>query len=459
MKLFSFYLCLPAIVFQAIFASSSLDREGASLTSKKSDVSKVKKVSKLARRKKLASAKELQAAETGKDYKSKDVMLKENSKSGLLIEVLPKELVQLVADYLEEDNYSVLVSTRSWSFKEAPKIAVDATRLYVLTELEGLKGLSHSLSSSGDERHCVELGDPQWARYDWFSSSYDGRQIFFGHSMKSTFGKLDDKEGSKWLTQSNELEDGGFKRVKFDGESSNAGILSRDGQTLFSYSRVVNPVTQVYQIREKDLDGLMKSELNDVIARAVSGKGNRVMATKQWDKYEIHNVGKDTSNLVCRISTTDFAYICALNEDGSEAAFVLYERANELHIMDVDKVVGDKDDQPAIVKINVPELGKINKLAYDDGNRLHVLHDGGSISFFDSLTKKFILLEIPQEGREIVCSAISPDTNYIALLQKGDREKNGKTNYETIVKRKRDNTYWMHLFGCKVDKRRNVAKS
>ena len=82
--------------------------------------------------------------------------------------------------------------------------------------------------------------------------------------------------------------------------------------------------------------------------------------------------------------------LCALNEDGSEAAFVNGSR-DELRIVDVDKVVGDKVDQSAIVTVKVPEsLGGIYKLVYSDGNKLHVLHRWRQSLALRSIDKELI---------------------------------------------------------------------
>ena len=81
----------------------------------------------------------------------------------------------------------------------------------------------------------------------------------------------------------------------------------------------MNPATRVYQLREEAGKGpaaLMKFEINGE-ARAVSGKGNRIIVeVRKW--FEIHDIGKDASELVCQIDL-GFAHAYALNEDGSEA--------------------------------------------------------------------------------------------------------------------------------------------
>ena len=445
MKPLLLYLCLPAILFQAIFASSSLN-ESASLSSgKKSDGSKPKKATGT-----LIAEKSARPKKHRKARKHKDVLVKEN-RPKLLIDVLPKELVKLVISYFNDDTYPIIVSTYNWLFGKIREIAVDSARLYVLTESEGLKSLSHSFANIKEEEHCLlEFGNSQWFNYWGFNSSHDGQCVFFGYKYKALTNRGEQvKYGSKWLTQINVPEGGSFKHVTFSGESLNTGILSRDGQTLFSYNKGDDsPITCIYQVREeaeKDPVGFMKLVLNGKVL-AISGKGNRVMMKRKW-LLEIHDIGKDTSRLVCQINLAGRGFFGALNEDGSKAAFVTYDA--EVQIVEVDKVVGDKIDQPAIV--TVPELlGCIYRVVYSEEGKLYVHHGGGKVSLFDSSMKKFVLLEAPQEGQKVVGWAISPDTNYIAFIQNCS-EKGKPFTHTTIVKRKLDKADVAYLFGYEAD--------
>ena len=162
MKPLLLYLCLPAILFQAIFASSSLNgsaslskisqdifaRYIASLSSKKTAPFKSRKphskakpaVGKLVCKKKLSKTKKKAQNKRGK---SKDVLVKENE-SKLLIEFLLKELVEIVIGYLD-DTYPIIVSTQNWILDEEPVIAIDSARLYVLTNGKRVKGLDHRI--------------------------------------------------------------------------------------------------------------------------------------------------------------------------------------------------------------------------------------------------------------------------------------------------------------------------
>ena len=140
----------------------------------------------------------------------------------------------------------------------------------------------------------------------------------------------------------------------------------------------MNPITCVYRVREeagKNLIGSIKFKLSGKVL-AVSGIGSRVIVEIP-ENPEINDIGKDASKLVCHFDAADFGYLCALNEDGSEAAFV---NSTELRIVDVGKVAGVKADQPAIVTINDPaSTGWTNQLVYDDGGKLHLLHDGDKV--------------------------------------------------------------------------------
>ena len=461
MKLPRFYLCLLVILIQAIFASSFSNRKDASLSiPKKSSASKLKKVvGKRVKQKKSAKGKKPQGEKLikkkGVRKNSKSVAVVKEDKPMLLIEMLPKVLVKLVIDYFIDINlYPITASTHNWALKGRPIIAVDNARLYVIAESEGLSGLDHSLANmKEDKRRLIEFGGPQWSNYWRFSSSHDGRCISFNHLDEILIDSSGQpKYCTKWFTQSNDREDRRFKRVTFDGEDSKWGVLSRDGQTLCSYSYMPYPITRVYRVREeagKDPVGFMKFEL-DGTARAVSGKGNRVMVESE-DRLEIHDISKDTSKLVCQISPS-LGYRYALNEDGSQAAFVNDD--GELRTVEVDKVSGSAMKQSAIVTVKVTDsLGwRIDQLVYDDGGKLHVLHGGGKVSLFDPSTKEFILVEAPEKGQKVTCSAISSNTDYIAFLRDTGKRENGKMIYLTIVKQKLGSANLARLFGYKVDK-------
>ena len=458
MKPLPSYLSLFAILFQAIFASTFLNEKDSSLSTNKTASFKSRRarakakpvVGKLVWKKKLPTSTKKKAQ--NKHGKSKDVLVKED-KSILLIELLPKELVEIVIGYFDDDTYPIIVSTHNWSLKDRPIIAVDSARLYAPTHSEGLKGLSHSLANNKeDERRLIEFGDPQWSDYGRLSSSHDGRYVFFSYryTASSKLGKQP-KRGTRWFTQSNESEDRRLKRVTFDGEESPYGLLSRDGQTLCAYSDGMNPITRVYRLREeagKDPAGFMKFELNGA-ARAISGNANRVMIAKPG-RLEIHEISKDASKLVCQIYMTDLGYAYALNGDGSEAAFYVN---GGLRIVEVNKVSSSAMEQPAVVIVKASRsLGWISQLVYDDRDKLHLLHSGHKVSFFDPSTKKFILLETPQEGQGIIYSAISPNADYIAFLRYVGAVGNGENIYRTIVKGKLSSADFERLFGYKADK-------
>ena len=457
MKLLHFYPCLLAIIFQAIFASTFLNRDGVSLSTSK--VAQLKRKNFRSKAKpiagKLVWSKRLQSTKkkNNRAFKSyKDTVIR-GEKPEPLINLLPKELVRIVIGYFDDDTYPFIVSAHSWLLGKMPKIAVDDARVYVVTDSEGIKGLNHSFGNINEDKcRYVEFDDPEWLDYLQFSSSHDGRYVFFRHSYKASAGRgRQTKRSIKWLTASDAPEDARPRCVALDDESSPYGLLSRDGQTLCSYSKEVNPVMHVYQIKEKtekDSAALVKLELHGE-PRAISGKGNRVMLEKAG-QLEIHDIDKTESKLICRIDVNAFWFVCALNEDGSEAAFV---KDNQLLIMEVDKVVGDKSDQPAILTVKAPKsIGWISKLMYNGEGKLHVQHDKDKVSLFDALTKGFICLEVPQEGQTHVRLAISPNAECIAIIQGSDGEEDGKIIYHVIVKRKLGRTDWRDLFGYEAEK-------
>ena len=241
MKLLHFCLCLLAISFQAIFASSS-SAGSASLKSKRSGGSKTKKpVGKLVWKKKLSGAKRNvpEDIEIDKRGKSKDVVI---MKSCILklSDLLPKALVEIVISYFTDNLYHFIVSTHNWTFKDEVAVAVDSARLYVLTRSESIKGLDHSLANvKDDERHLIEFGDPKWSDYSQFSSSHDGRHVSFSHEHEASAGQGEHANRStKWLIKDKESEERRFKCVAFDGEDLGQGVLSQDGQTLYVYDKI-----------------------------------------------------------------------------------------------------------------------------------------------------------------------------------------------------------------------------
>ena len=461
MKPLILYLCLSAIVFHAIFASLSLNGS-ASLSSNKTAPFKSRKPHSKA---KPVAGKLICKEEPPRTKKkpqnirskSKNVLVKENELK-LLIELLSKELVEIVIGYFKDDTYPFIISTHDWALEAITGIAVDSARVYVLTNVEGIKSLDHSLVNvKEDERRLVEFSGPKWSNYHRFSSSHDGRYVSFSHEYKVliAFGEHT-MRSAKWLMKSNESEDGRLKRVTFDGKESPYGLLSRDGKTLCFYS-YNDSITRVYRLREeagKNHIRFRKCKLNGT-ACAVSGNANRVMVESE-DGFEIHDISKDASKLICEIDTI-CRYACALNEDGSEAAFAA--KNNELRVMEADKVNGSAMDQPAIVTVKVSEsLGYIYKLVYSDDGKLHVLHSEGKVSLFDPSTKELILLDAPEEGKGFIDSAISPNADYIAVIRYIGKGENGKYIYETIVKRKCKDSDWKDLFRCEVDTNKQAAK-
>ena len=110
-----------------------------------------------------------------------------------------------------------------------------------------------------------------------------------------------------------------------------------------------------------------------------------------------------------------FVYSCASREDGSEAVFV---KDNELHIVDLGKVVGIKVDQSAIVSVEFAEsIGEVNKLVGSDGSKLRVLHDWNKASLFAPSVNKLVLIEAPQKGQIVMHLTPSLNAGYVAILQ------------------------------------------
>jgi hypothetical protein len=183
--------------------------------------------------------------------------------------------------------------------------------------------------------------------------------------------------------------------------------------------------------------------------RAVSGNGNRVMV-ENAKKLEIHNIDKDAGTRACKIDIDATFYDYAMNEDGSEAA--LANCKDGLRVVDVNKVVGDKVDPSAIVTIKIPEsLGEIRQLVYSDSSKLHVLHSEGKVSLFDPSTKTLVLVETPEKGQNIIRSAISPNADYIAMVQLVGTKEDGMTAYKAIVKQRFGSAELRSVFGYETE--------
>ena len=219
-----FYLCLFAIILQATFAST-FSKGGSLSSNKESGGPKPKKVvGKLLSNRKLSSSSNKSPTAMNKRVcskgKSKDVVNKKN-KPKFLTDLLPRELVELVIAYFNDDAYPITVSTHNWAFKGIVNgIAVDSARLYVLTEAEGIKSLSHPLANTKEGKcRLMEFGDSRWSNYCRFTSSHDGRCVSFNylHKVLAGFGKQAGYS-RKWLVQSGESEDGRPKHLTFDAE-------------------------------------------------------------------------------------------------------------------------------------------------------------------------------------------------------------------------------------------------
>ena len=247
------------------------------------------------------------------------------SRPKLLTELLPEKLAKLVIEYFNDDTYPIIVSTHNWTLKCKPKIAVDSARLYVMANSEGLKGLDHYLGNvKEDKRRLIELINPQLLACLEFSSSHDGRYVAFSHLHEALADHGErTKSSTKWIIQGKRFEGGRPKSVTVDGENLCGGILSRDGQTLFSHNiKRDSNVTRVYKFKEEPAKNSIKCVKFEIsgFVRAASGKSNRVAVVIGKQALEVHDIGKDASKLVCQINAS-VGHICALNEDGSEVAF------------------------------------------------------------------------------------------------------------------------------------------
>lgn len=439
MNLLPFYPCLLAILLQAALTSFISKGPGGS-----------KPVAgTLVKKRKLSDTnKRLPVGKSKRVGKSTNVVAKPR-----LSDMLPAALVRIVIDYFNDNQYSILVSMHTWTLTDKPEIAVDSTRLYVITESDGIKGLDHSPAvASEDECHYVELGDPHWLNYKQFSSSRDGQRVFFSHEYRTSSMQKDGaKHGAKWIMQSN--VDGRLRSVILDDEPLGSAVLSQDGQALFSCRDSEDPVTRVYRVREEageDPAGFIALELAGTV-RAVSGRGNRVILAKTGH-LEVHDVGKDASKRVCEIGGASSTCTCALNENGSEAAFVTTE--GDIQTVKLDMIIGTTADQSAIATVETPASVKwIHRLVYAEEGTLYMLHDQDKISLVDPLTKELTLLKVSEEeGQEIDGLVISQSAGHVAFLQVGDMGEMGQAlNYRTVVKRRLGEADWRQHFGYKAE--------
>ena len=87
-------------------------------------------------------------------------------------------------------------------------------------------------------------------------------------------------------------------------------------------------------------------------------------------QLEIHDISGDGSHLVLEINYAKAVYVatCALNNDGSKAAFIVNYR--KLYIVDVDKEKGSIDSRQAYSNRS-PSSVLCHSLIYDAKDRLY----------------------------------------------------------------------------------------
>ena len=73
-----------------------------------------------------------------------------------------------------------------------------------------------------------------------------------------------------------------------------------------------------------------------------------------------------------------------------------------------------------------------------------------AVLLFDPSAKELVLLEAPQEGQEVVCRKVSPNADYVAILQERNEGESG-ASYVTTVKRKFRIADLENLFGSKAN--------
>lgn len=229
-----------------------------------------------------------------------------------------------------------------------------------------------------------------------FNSSRNGESVSFGHKVD---GSAD--ANYKWLIRGS--KSGEYSIVKFDTKRLISGSLSRDGQILRACNLMAS-VTRVYKAMKElgeDPTTSIKYAIEGRVL-AISGNGNRVIVgTEDW--LEIHDIC--TRRLVWRADGTAFRNNCALDGDGSEAAFARCD--DKLRVVKVKSVSGIDVDPSAVVKVldSKPFV-----------NSLYVLYNHIA-SLFDPSTKKLIPLKFLKRRKE-AWSAISPSGDYIAVVRR-----------------------------------------
>lgn len=168
---------------------------------------------------------------------------------------------------------------------------------------------------------------------------------------------------------------------------------------------------------------------------------------EQKSCVEIHDIGEDASSFVCQIYNADFGSICALNEDGSEVAFVS-RRDDKVQIVEVDKFTDAESDQLKIITPKMPApAAQVYQLVYADGGRLYIGHRGGQVSVVDPATKAATILE-PSAPKGVIAT-ISPSADYIALVEEHKEcvDPGKDYNYRATVKGRLGSSVWGLLFG------------
>ena len=178
----------------------------------------------------------------------------------------------------------------------------------------------------------------------------------------------------------------------------------------------------------------------------------------------IYGIDKGASRLICRIDEFNTSEpIGALNEDGSQAAFIISGYPDYmLKIVEVNRMGDGAVDRPVVATFALPGYSfnaKPKKLAYDSKDKLHILYLDGQVSLFNASTRELVF--IPQEptrdGEEIVDSDISPDARYTAMLFKANEEKERDVVHRLVVRKKTERLdYYKAL--CRYEHAATVAE-
>lgn len=345
-------------------------------------------------------------------------------------------IVKLVIDYFKDDAYSLTSYEQDVPFKSMPDVAVDRAKLYLISSGEGIKSIGAAEAIEGS---YVELGRPEWFDYHHFASSQDGNTLLVSYAYKMP---VDGREHTKYATQLLMESSGILSSISLDTKGLNYTILSKDGQTLLAACLgALGFTTCIYRLKESPESGkelALAAKFTNCKPMALSGNGSRVMVISV-KQYFIRDV--DTGKVAFQVDGANLSDVCALNEDGSEAAFFTQECR-----LQVAKAGATTGVATSVISGGPVLTARIEQLVYDDRNSLHVVQNG-KVSLYDPSTNELVLLfkVPPLKGTPVFQFAVSPNAEKIVIVYPTGEKEGLESVYKILLWRKHNDAEWTDI--------------